>query len=66
LNESSAAISWRKSSRCASGACVEVADAVNLVLMRDSKSPTGGSLEIPKGVWTNFMVDIKEGRFRAN
>ncbi|GIF65280.1 hypothetical protein Ais01nite_33150 [Asanoa ishikariensis] len=66
MKKSSAAISWRKSSRCASGACVEVADAVDMVLMRDSKSPAGEPLEFPKGVWTNFMVDLKEGRFRAN
>jgi hypothetical protein len=66
LNESSAAISWRKSSRCASGACVEVADAVDMVLMRDSKSPAGAPLEFPKGVWADFMVDLKAGRFRAN
>jgi hypothetical protein len=66
LNESSAAIAWRKSSRCASGACVEVADAADTVLMRDSKRPDGEPLEFAKGVWANFMVDLKEGRFRAN
>jgi hypothetical protein len=66
LNESSAAISWRKSTRCSSGACVEVADAEDTVLMRDSKSPGGEPLEFPRGVWTSFMVDIKEGRFSAN
>ncbi|MDG4822269.1 DUF397 domain-containing protein [Asanoa sp. WMMD1127] len=66
MNESSAAISWRKSSRCASGACVEVADAVENVLMRDSKSPEGTPLAFPKGVWTDFMIDIKAGRFHAN
>ncbi|WP_203716261.1 DUF397 domain-containing protein [Asanoa siamensis] len=66
MNESSAAISWRKSSRCASGACVEVADAVGTVLMRDSKTPAGAPLEFSKGVWATFIVDLKEGRFHAN
>lgn len=66
MNGETSAISWRKSSRCNSGACVEIADAVDVVLMRDSKSPDTAPLAFDKHVWANFVVDIKAGQFRAN
>jgi hypothetical protein len=56
---------WRKSSRSvANGACVEVAidERTGIVLMRDSKDPTGPVLTYGGDSWSSFIEAVKAGR----
>jgi Domain of unknown function (DUF397) len=54
---------WRKSRKSASGNCVEVAFVGEVVMVRDSKDPSGDVLEFGAREWTDF-VDAIRGRGR--
>ncbi|WP_371801539.1 DUF397 domain-containing protein (plasmid) [Streptomyces sp. NBC_01732] len=61
---------WRKSSYSggSEGQCVEVADLTATPFagqrgIRDSKTPEGPALLIPKGSFANFMTAVKAGEF---
>ena len=58
------ATTWRRSSRSSGngGACVEVARTRDVVLIRDSKHPAGGRLELPIAVFNELLASIKDGR----
>jgi hypothetical protein len=48
---------WRKSSFSgANSDCVEVAHSSAVVGIRDSKSPTSGTLTIPRTTWAAFLA----------
>lgn len=52
---------WRKSSRSGGGnndACVEVAFAGPAVAVRDSKSPTAGTLAFPAPGWSALLAAL--------
>jgi hypothetical protein len=53
-------LTWRKSSRSTSGACVEVAVDGALVHMRDSKDPDGPSLTFDREVFRDFLHFITQ------
>lgn len=46
---------WRKSSKSASGDCIEVAAATGLVLVRDSQNPDASILRFPSAAWSAFL-----------
>lgn len=54
-----AQLAWRKSSRStqngSNGACVEVAHLGLSVVLRDSKSPNRGTLNVSESGWTSFL-----------
>ncbi|MFF0753482.1 DUF397 domain-containing protein [Streptomyces sp. NPDC004267] len=54
-------ITWRKSSYSnnEAGACLEVADNLPLVPVRDSKNPTGPALLFAATVWSAFVAGVK-------
>ncbi|MFJ8362240.1 DUF397 domain-containing protein [Streptomyces sp. NPDC093984] len=54
-------VAWRKSSYSNSdgGACVEVADNLPLVPVRDSKDPARGTLLFEAASWTRFIDELK-------
>ena len=57
-------INWRKSSHSGSSTdemCVEVAELVNGVGIRDSKDPDGGRLVVNRAQLGSLMQAIKEG-----
>ncbi|GIF15154.1 DUF397 domain-containing protein [Actinoplanes teichomyceticus] len=54
---------WRRSKRCATGACVEVARVGELFLIRDSKNPDSPPLTFTREVWEAFLAGIKAGEF---
>jgi hypothetical protein len=67
-------LQWRKSTRSANGSeCVEVATVVgasdagalapSLVLLRDSKHPSGPILTFASVQWRAFIGGVKDGRF---
>ena len=55
---------WRKSSRCGSNACVEVAEVDGRYLVRDSKNPEGPVLSFTPEEWTAFVAGVEAGEFR--
>jgi len=57
-------IAWRKSTRCGSNACVEVAKVDGEYLVRDSKNPDLGTLSFTEAEWTAFTEGVVAGEFR--
>jgi hypothetical protein len=57
-------IAWRKSSRCASNACVEVAKVDGEYLVRDSKNPQTAALSFTEAEWAAFTEGVAAGEFR--
>ena len=56
-------IVWRRSSRCSSGACVEVAMAGDTVYIRDSKQEDGPTLQFDASEWEAFRLGVIAGDF---
>lgn len=55
-------LSWRKSTFSGSQAnCVEVADHLNAVLVRDTKDRTGPVLRLSDATWRDLTTRIKMG-----
>jgi hypothetical protein len=56
---------WRKSTYSGGqgGDCVEVADGLPVIPVRDSKDPEGPALIFPAAAWTAFIADVKADRF---
>ncbi|MFF0255552.1 DUF397 domain-containing protein [Micromonospora zamorensis] len=52
---------WRKSSYSDNngGACIEVAELVTSIVVRDSKNPSGSNLRFTRGAWTRFVRSIR-------
>ncbi|MBB5805917.1 hypothetical protein F4560_005685 [Saccharothrix ecbatanensis] len=52
---------WRKASYSgANSGCVEVAHAaITVIGIRDSKSPTSGTLTIPRTTWAAFLATLR-------
>jgi hypothetical protein len=55
---------WRKSSRCGTAACVEVAKVADRYLVRDSKSPESATLSFTTDEWSAFVDGVTAGEFR--
>jgi hypothetical protein len=55
-------MTWRKSkqSGASSGNCVEIANTVRRVAVRDSKDPAGPVLLFDRGTWRSFASRIKQ------
>jgi hypothetical protein len=56
---------WRKSSFCATGACVEVAMKDDEFLVRDSKNDNSPILRFTAEEWSAFVAGINAGEFSA-
>jgi uncharacterized protein DUF397 len=55
---------WRKSSRSnGQGDCVEVAEVMDAIGVRDSKDPTGSVLTFTVAEWRAFVAGAKDGEF---
>lgn len=63
LDDTFIALNWRKSRRCTSDKCVEIALNVNTVRVRDSANPKGSLLAYGKSEWLSFIRGIREGCF---
>jgi hypothetical protein len=54
---------WVRSTKCASGNCVEVARDGDHVLLRDSKRPDGIPFEFTREEWKAFVAGVKADEF---
>ncbi|WP_033440998.1 DUF397 domain-containing protein [Saccharothrix sp. NRRL B-16314] len=53
-------VAWRKSSFSgANSGCVEVAHSTAVVGIRDSKSPSTGTLTLPRTTWATFLATLR-------
>ena len=57
-------LNWRKSGRCDSASCVEVAVTRGRVGVRDGKDPNGAVLWFTPEEWTAFMAGVRDGALR--
>ncbi|MEV4277188.1 DUF397 domain-containing protein [Actinoplanes xinjiangensis] len=55
---------WRKSSRCGTSTCVEVAKVDDQYLVRDSKNPEAPALSFTQAEWDAFVEGVAAGEFR--
>ena len=56
---------WRRSTRCDSAACVEVAQTADVVAVRDSKRTDGPALAFTHAEWRAFVAGVRAGEFDA-
>lgn len=54
---------WRRSRRCATASCVEVARIEDRLLVRDSKNPAIAPLCFTERQWAEFVAGVKAGTF---
>jgi hypothetical protein len=54
---------WRRSRRCESVTCVEVAHIDDDVAMRDGKHPDGDVLRFGREAWAEFVAGVRAGEF---
>jgi uncharacterized protein DUF397 len=54
---------WRKASLCQSGECVEVAELNGMIVMRDSKDPSGHVLRYTAEEFRSLIRAIKAGEY---
>ncbi|MEV1286955.1 DUF397 domain-containing protein [Micromonospora sp. NPDC049679] len=59
-------VDWRRSRRCDSNTCVEVASAGAAVAMRDGKDPDGVILVFSRDDWAAFVAGLRAGDFDAD
>jgi predicted secreted Zn-dependent protease len=63
VNQTGQPLTWRRSSRCDTGQCVEVAGSGSAVLMRDSKHPDGPVLVFSAEEWNAFVAGVRQGEY---
>lgn len=59
-------LQWRRSSRCGSDACVEVATHDGKAYVRSSKDVMGAYLVFDAEEWRNFLAGARDHEFDIN
>lgn len=54
---------WRRSRRCDTGSCVEVAPTPDGMAMRDNKQSDGPILRFGRNAWADFLTGLRAGDF---
>ncbi len=54
---------WRRSTRCDTGLCVEVAHIADATAIRDSKDADGPILTFTRAEWLAFVAGVRAGEF---
>lgn len=67
IEESTLRATYKRSSYCSTGACVEVIRLENGdVSLRDSKNPTKEALRFTTEEWSAFLKGVKAGEFEVS
>ncbi|MGF1430156.1 DUF397 domain-containing protein [Kitasatospora sp. LaBMicrA B282] len=62
MTQSTPTDSWRKSSYSnPEDACIEIADGLPTIPVRDSKDPHGPALSFPAPAWASFITALRTG-----
>ena len=66
MYEKRQSVTWRRSTRCSTGGCVEVAEveterSTREVRVRDSKDPRSPELAFGTATWHTFIEGVKNG-----
>jgi hypothetical protein len=56
-------VTWRKSSFSTNGDCVTVGEYGDMIAVRDSKDPEGGTLFFTRSEMAAFVAGVKAGEF---
>jgi hypothetical protein len=57
-------LDWRRSTKCASDSCIEVAISGDKVYLRNSKSEAAGAyLVFNAGEWRSFLAGARDSEF---
>ena len=56
-------VAFQRSRSCDSNACVEVGHTPGEVLVRDSKDPDGPRLHLSPSQWSAFLAGLQAGEF---
>lgn len=56
-------LEWRHSSHCNAGACVEVAQSGEVIMVRRRGGQDGTVLMIQSARWQEFVAEARAGRF---
>ena len=54
---------WRRSTRCDTNSCVEVATADEGEFIRNSRESEGSALTFTRAEWDAFVAGVKDGEF---
>ena len=57
-----AALAWKKSSASGLGDCVEVAEGLEAIHVRDSKDPAGPVLAFSASEWNAVLSDVRSDK----
>jgi hypothetical protein len=60
MSEPTNEVMWRRSSRCGSGACVEMSSDSEVVYLRDAKDPSGPQLTFSHETWRAWIAGLKD------
>ena len=63
MGDDATPLGWRKSTRCDSASCVEVAIGSERVAVRDSKDRNGPTLMFSPAEWSAFVAGVRAGDF---
>ncbi len=54
-------LNWQVSKKCNGGQCVRVADSGGMILLGDTKNPSGPVLAYSRPEWQALIAQIKRG-----
>jgi hypothetical protein len=54
---------WRRARRCDSGACVEIGNLGELIVIRSSTDSGGTRISLSHDGWREFVAGVKDGDF---
>jgi hypothetical protein len=54
---------WRTARTCDAGACVQIAESGQMILVADSKAPQGPILSYTRTEFREFILGAKNGEF---
>ncbi len=54
---------WRRSTKCDAGACVEVCNGFDEVMIRSSADPDSVAIAVTPEQWRSFLMRVKSGLF---
>jgi predicted secreted Zn-dependent protease len=63
VSTSGSELTWIRSRRCESHACVEVAATPDSILVRNSTDPDGRTLRFTRAEWVAFLGGVRDGDF---